>query len=157
MSHLFQLKNNNKVYQCRLSLNGSVHFELPLICELLSGKLDGVRFPACVVKVRDPKCTVMIFRTGKVVITGASSQIEAALASNLIVDQLRKVERWNNVDVYNLKLVNIVANAVLGVLINMDLLNEDMLKSKSCIFNWEPELFGGAYWKTGDMSKLTGN
>ena len=48
------------------------------------------RFPAVIVRIREPKATAMIFAKGKVVITGARSEIIAMRAAKLFEKMVGK-------------------------------------------------------------------
>lgn len=134
---------SNRVFKCRLTRVKNSSLNLPLIAHVLKGKFDSIRFPACTIKCKNPKCTVMIFSSGEMVITGSSSKEAASLASHKIIRFLARLPMWHHLDVYNLRLVNLVCTANLGFKLNMDLFYEDMDPI------WEPEVFGGASWKTG--------
>jgi transcription initiation factor TFIID TATA-box-binding protein len=47
------------------------------------------RFPACMMRLRDPRCTAMIFSSGKITITGTKTENDALLAGNKVVKILK--------------------------------------------------------------------
>ena len=49
------------------------------------------RFNAVVMRIREPRTTALIFRTGKVVITGAKSEQEAFQAARIFEKTIAKV------------------------------------------------------------------
>lgn len=144
------LTDNNKVYQCRLTMQPNADYKLAIMCKKLSGKLATIKFPSCVTKHVDPRCTTMISKSGKMVITGAESQEAAALTANKIVRRLRQSAWWYDVDVLNLHIVNIVCSMSVGAPLNLDLLCED-IESSDDLVSFEPDAFIGLSWKTGEQ------
>lgn len=49
------------------------------------------RFPACVVRFREPKATVLVFATGKMVCTGARDEEDASKASRKMAKIISKM------------------------------------------------------------------
>ena len=95
-------------------------------------------FPGLVFKLKKPKAAILIFRTGKMVYTGAKSEKAAKQAVNKVVRQLRK----RGIAVANkplVKIQNIVASA--GLDGEVDLENAVYKLGKTM---YEPEQFPGA-------------
>ena len=49
------------------------------------------RFPAVVMRIREPRTTAMVFSTGKMVIMGAKSERESQLAAKMFEKAIAKV------------------------------------------------------------------
>ena len=54
------------------------------------------RFPAVVMRIRDPKTTALIFKKGKMVITGAKSENGAKYAGKIFEKAIQKVMTGRN-------------------------------------------------------------
>ena len=59
--------------------------------QLEGAEYDQDRFPGLIYKLAEPKTAVLIFRSGKVVCTGARSIPDVHVAINKVVDELRAV------------------------------------------------------------------
>ena len=49
------------------------------------------RFAAAIMRIRDPKTTALIFRSGKMVCTGAKSENDSRLAAKTYAKKLRQI------------------------------------------------------------------
>lgn len=49
------------------------------------------RFAACIMRIRDPKTTALIFKSGKVVCTGAKSEEISYTSAKLYAKQIKKL------------------------------------------------------------------
>ncbi|MFH1225504.1 MAG: TATA-box-binding protein [Candidatus Diapherotrites archaeon] len=98
------------------------------------------QFPGAILKLKEPKVSMLLFKNGKIICSGASSEKEISLAvykaSKLINEIQKDVKIQKNVE-YNV--VNLVATANL----NMTL---DLFKTAMQLDNveYEPEQFPGA-------------
>ena len=93
------------------------------------------RFPGLVYRIKVPKTSTLIFRTGKMVCTGSRSEEMAVIAINKVVKELRK----GGIKIKNkpiCKVQNIVASVDLGGQIDLEevaneLISDDFLDSFS--------------------------
>jgi transcription initiation factor TFIID TATA-box-binding protein len=94
-------------------------------------------FPGLVFRLKAPKTTTLIFRTGKMVCTGAKSEEQSFKAVQTVVQKLRKsgIKIQNEPEV---KIQNIVASVSLGGRVK---LQEAALKLPRSLY--EPEQFPG--------------
>jgi transcription initiation factor TFIID TATA-box-binding protein len=99
------------------------------------------QFPGLIFRLDSPKVTALIFKSGKMVVTGTKSTDELIRAVKRIVKILKKY----GIDVHakpKIQIQNIVASANLNVLINLDkaayLLENNM---------YEPEQFPGLIFR----------
>lgn len=108
------------------------------------------QFPGAILKLKEPKVSMLLFKNGKVICSGASSEKEISLAirkaSKLIHDVQRKVKVQKRVT-YNV--VNLVATANLNQ--TLDLFQIAM---KLDNVEYEPEQFPGAILRVNEP-KLT--
>ena len=108
------------------------------------------QFPGAILKLKEPKVSMLLFKNGKTICSGASSEKEIALAiykaSKLIHDIQKSVKVQKKADY---TVVNLVATAEL----NMTL---DLFKIAMALDNveYEPEQFPGAILRIAEP-KLT--
>ena len=101
------------------------------------------RFPGLFFRISDPKCVVIIFRTGKMVLTGIKEFIHIKKIVDLIVKELNKTVKANiKRDMVDSEIVNIVATANFDNKIDLDL---SAITLNNVIF--EPEVFPGLIFK----------
>jgi len=100
------------------------------------------RFPGLVFRLKKPKTTMLIFKTGKMVCTGGKGEDEARKAILTVVRKLRK-EGINVMGKPEIQITNIVASAILNGVIDLDRLYSEM--GGRIIF--EPEQFPAAIYR----------
>jgi len=95
------------------------------------------QFPGLVFRIRSPKTTTLLFRTGKMVCTGARSEDQAKKAVMVVVQELRKggIKIKKNADVI---IQNIVSSVNLGGRVNVEQTARSLPRSM-----YEPEQFPG--------------
>lgn len=99
------------------------------------------RFHGVVMRMRDPRCTALIFRTGKIICTGARNEAEANLGTRKFARILQKL--GYPVKFIDFKLQNIVATVDLRFPIRLENLNQVHGQFSS----YEPELFPGLIYR----------
>jgi transcription initiation factor TFIID TATA-box-binding protein len=108
------------------------------------------QFPGAILKIKEPKVSMLLFKNGKIICSGASSekQIEQGIrrANKLIHDVQKDIKVKRNVP---FEIVNFVATASLEM--NLDLFEVAM---KLPNVEYEPEQFPGAILRL-DEPKLT--
>lgn len=92
-------------------------------------------------RIREPRCTALIFRTGKVICTGARNEIDALLAARKFARIIQKL--GNNVKFLEYKVQNVVATVDLRFPIRLENLNHVHGQFSS----YEPELFPGLIYR----------
>ncbi len=101
-------------------------------------------FPGLVFRIKKPKTATLIFRTGKMVCTGAKSEKAARLAVNKVARELKK----HGIPITNkpvIQIQNIVASVELGGEIDLESV---VYKLRKIIY--EPEQFPGAVYRMDD-------
>ncbi|XP_067626075.1 TBP-related factor [Eurosta solidaginis] len=93
------------------------------------------RFHGVVMRMREPRCTALIFSTGKIICTGARTEADANLGSRKFARILQKL--GYPVKFIDFKLQNIVATVDLRFPIRLENLNQMHGQFSS----YEPELF----------------
>jgi len=95
------------------------------------------RFPGLVFRMKKPKTTMLIFKTGKMVCTGGKGEDKARKAILTVVQKLKK-GGINVAGKPDIKITNIVATATLDGIIDLDRLYSERIGGR-VIF--EPEQF----------------
>lgn len=108
------------------------------------------QFPGAILKIKEPKVSLLLFKNGKIICSGASSeaQIQQGIrkANKMIHEVQKEVKVKRTVD---FEIVNFVATAELNV--NLDLFEVAMELDN---VEYEPEQFPGAILRM-DEPKLT--
>lgn len=101
-------------------------------------------FPGLVFRLKKPKTTTLIFRTGRMVCTGAKSEKDSKRALKKVVEELRN----HGIPISNIpsiKIQNIVASVILGGAVDLE-----NAASKLKRVMYEPEQFPGAIYRMED-------
>ena len=96
------------------------------------------RFSAVVIRLREPKTTALVFRSGKLVCAGAKSLEASRLAARKVARVLQKI--GFPVRFSDFRVQNLVATNDAGFAINLDKI---MASSYRAFSNYEPEIFPG--------------
>lgn len=107
------------------------------------------RFPAVIVRIREPKATAMIFAKGKVVITGARSEMIAMRAAKMFEKIVGKaMAKSNEIRLTDFTVQNMVATTDVGFCIKLEALKQMHERFRGC--HYEPELFPGLIYRVED-------
>eukprot|EP00826_Nyctotherus_ovalis_P011148 TRINITY_DN1290_c0_g2_i22.p1 TRINITY_DN1290_c0_g2~~TRINITY_DN1290_c0_g2_i22.p1 ORF type:complete len:332 (-),score=84.52 TRINITY_DN1290_c0_g2_i22:152-1015(-) len=99
------------------------------------------RFAAVIMRIRNPKTTALIFGSGKMVCTGARSEVDSEAAARKYARTLKRI--GFDVKFREFKVQNIVASAGVNFPVNLDLLQNQ--HQKFCTY--DPELFPGLIYR----------
>jgi transcription initiation factor TFIID TATA-box-binding protein len=118
--------------------------DLQSIAGALKGaQYDTERFPGLVYRIKEPKTAMLLFRSGKVVCTGAKTLDQVRTAIDLLVKQIEAlglpVTKKPEIIVQN-----IVASADLGSVINLSTIAISLSLEK---VEYEPEQFPGLVYR----------
>lgn len=80
-----------------------------------NGVFDRQKFAAITVRLHDPKCTVLLFSSGKMVLTGCKTFLQCLCASHEIVSMIRRAYPHTLMRLSNVSIQNIVGNADLNI------------------------------------------
>ncbi len=112
--------------------------------KLDNSQYDSNRFPGLFLRFKNPKCVVIIFRNGKLVLTGLKSSNNIELVLKKLVSKLNKIEAIEILKrQIKTEIVNIVVTANLFREIDLD---AAAVKLMNAIY--EPEVFPGLIYKT---------
>ena len=138
----------NIVVKCSLNLNSDIDL-INLANTIKNTEYDKKRFPGLFFRMTNPKCVIIIFRTGKMILTGIKSFKQIKLILNLLIKELNEKINTNiDNDLVDSEVVNIVITANFFEQINLDLAT---LTLNNAIF--EPEVFPGLIYKSLDPIK----
>jgi len=129
--------------------SGSIADSIDL--EMISAKLENCelntkRFPGAVLRLQNPKIAVLIFSSGKVVITGARSP-EALVRGQAILIKTMKEAGVICHDTPDVAVTNMVCSYDLGKYIN---LNKVVITLNMENVEYEPEVFPGLVFRIPD-------
>jgi transcription initiation factor TFIID TATA-box-binding protein len=115
----------------------------------VSKNLEGVtfkreQFPGLVFKLPEPKTAHLIFSSGKLVCTGARTIEDAKLGIKKTVDLMRDMDNEISHE-FDVKIVNIVASADLGTVLNLEVIALELANTE-----YEPEQFPGLVFRGTD-------
>lgn len=99
------------------------------------------RFNGIIMRLREPRSTALIFKSGKIVCTGARNEHDALLASKKFARIIQKL--GFNIQFANFKVQNLVATCDLRFPIKLENLNHLHGQFSS----YEPELFPGLIYR----------
>jgi len=98
------------------------------------------RFAAVIMRIHEPKTTSLIFSSGKMVCTGAKTEVDSKKAAKKFAKTIQKLGFVVNFK--DFKVQNIVASCDLFCRINLNLLSE-YDNNKDGLISYDPELFPG--------------
>ncbi len=103
------------------------------------------QFPGLILKLKEPKTSALLFRSGKIIITGAKSEKEIKEALNVIIEKLKKlgVKIGGKPEI---EIQNIVASGKLDFNVNLEELAEKFEEAE-----YEPEQFPGLVLKLPEL------
>ena len=99
-------------------------------------------------RIREPKTTALIFRSGKMVCTGAKSETDSHTAAKNYAKQLKKIAN-PNVHLTDFMIQNIVGSHDVGFQIKLESLHQQTNERKiTC--RYDPELFPGLIFRMNE-------
>lgn len=133
----------NFVVKSRLPIEEDLDLNL-LANKLNNSQYDSNRFPGLFFRISQPKCVIIIFRNGKLILTGLKSSTNIELVLKRLILNLGKIKTIKIAkEEVKSEVVNIVVTANLFREINLD---AAVIKLTNAIY--EPEVFPGLIYKT---------
>uniref|UniRef100_A0A1L8DGW8 TATA-box-binding protein n=1 Tax=Nyssomyia neivai TaxID=330878 RepID=A0A1L8DGW8_9DIPT len=134
--------NSIKIQNCVSTVNLNCMLDLQKInCRTRNSEYNPSRFHGIVMRIRDPRCTALIFRSGKMVCTGARTEAASQLGTRKFARIIQKL--GFPVQFRDFKLQNLVATVDLRFPIRLENLNQMHGQFSS----YEPELFPGLVYR----------
>ena len=137
-------KPARKVEVVNIVVSTSLEHDIPLekmAATLSNTEYNPEQFPGLVIRIKDPKTSVLIYSSSKVVCTGARSMEKVHESIRKIIKSLEKIGIKIKIKP-EVKIQNIVASGCVG----MDL-NLNVLATKLQNVEYEPEQFPGLVYK----------
>ncbi|WP_136589908.1 TATA-box-binding protein [Salinigranum halophilum] len=116
--------------------------------DLEGADYDPEQFPGLVYRTQNPKSAALIFRSGKIVCTGAKSTDAVHESLEIVFDKLRELEIPVE-DAPEITVQNIVTSADLGVSLNLNAIAIGLGLEN---IEYEPEQFPGLVYRISDPS-----
>ncbi|AUV83552.1 TATA-box-binding protein [Salinigranum rubrum] len=116
--------------------------------DLEGADYDPEQFPGLVYRTQNPKSAALIFRSGKIVCTGAKSTDAVHESLEIVFDKLRELEIPVEDDP-EITVQNIVTSADLGVSLNLNAIAIGLGLEN---IEYEPEQFPGLVYRISDPS-----
>ena len=136
-----------KIENVVASTSLGVELDLQSIALALDGaEYEPERFPGLIYRLKDPKTATLLFRSGKVVCTGAKSLEHVKVAINKVAKQIEKAGIKINVEP-KIEVQNIVASSDLGQEINLNAVAISLGLER---VEYEPEQFPGLVYRLDD-------
>ena len=139
--------NGDEIKIQNIVVSADLKTRLPLehiALELEDAEYEPESFPGLVYRLKEPKASMLIFITGKIICAGAQSYEIAKKAIKKVVEELRSI----GIDVkddFSIKVENLVASANLNTRFD---LNRIVYELGNC--EYEPEQFPGLVYRMED-------
>ncbi|EDO05894.1 TATA-box-binding protein domain protein [Babesia bovis T2Bo] len=100
------------------------------------------KFNALILRMQNPRCTGLVFRTGRLIVTGCKTVESARLGAKRIAKMVRR-ELGGGIQFNDFKIENIIATFNCNVPIRLERLYEE----HKLFCNYEPEIFAGLVYR----------
>lgn len=118
----------------------------PVAMDLTGAEFDPDNFPGLIYRVQEPKSTTLLFRSGKIVCTGATSVEAVHKALHTVFEELRALDIAVN-DSPDIAIQNIVTSANLGQSLNLNAITIGLGLEN---VEYEPEQFPGLVYQVDE-------
>lgn len=119
---------DNIVITCMIGLPDTTSVDLILFADLwwmLGVQMNSLRFPNLVVPIREPKCTVLVFGSGKIVVEGCKYVTEGIYVLREVCNMINR-ENGTNARCSEMIIQNVVANHRFNFGVNLQKLATDL-------------------------------
>ncbi|CAA9988778.1 TATA-box binding protein, putative [Plasmodium knowlesi strain H] len=139
-----------KIHNIIASANLSVDIDLRLVAiSIRNAEYNPSKINTLIVRLNKPKCTVLIFKSGRLMLTGTKTKADAIYGCKKI-GKIIKLVTNEPVKLEGFNIENIIASADCNMPIRLEMLAHD--HKDYC--NYEPELFAGLVYRYKPTSKL---
>jgi len=123
--------------------------DLPgVLCKMPAARYDPARFPGMMVNLQNPKSTVLLFGSGKIISTGTKSIAQTKMTLTAILEILQRLGYRTGKT--RIRIENIVASVSYGRCIDLERCAQVLPKSM-----YEPEQFPAVFHRMGDPPATT--
>ncbi|GFE55600.1 TATA-box binding protein [Babesia ovis] len=106
------------------------------------------KFNALILRMQNPRCTGLVFRTGRLIVTGSKTVDAALLGAKRMAKMIRR-ELGVDIEFKEFKIENIIATFNCNVPIRLERLYEE----HKLFCNYEPEIFAGLVYRIAMQDK----
>jgi transcription initiation factor TFIID TATA-box-binding protein len=133
-----------KIENVVASASLGTELDLPTLALSLEGsEYEPEQFPGLIYRIKDPKAALLLFRSGKVVCTGAKSSSQVNSAIRIVIKQIEAVGIAVTKEP-NIVIQNIVASSDLGQDLNLNAIAISLGLER---VEYEPEQFPGLVYR----------
>ena len=138
---------HNLVGTCKVSSNMS-SLNLEAVSNLLPNAVfEKQKFAAITIRLGKPTCTVLLFTSGKMVLTGCKSLLDCILASKIVCNMLTQGFPGNIFTLEDIKIQNIVGNALVKMQKNESLDLPRFYSDFNIFCTYQPNMFPGLIYR----------
>jgi transcription initiation factor TFIID TATA-box-binding protein len=118
---------------------------------LPNSKFEKQKFAAITIRLGQPVCTVLLFTSGKMVLTGCKSMLDCILASTSVYHHMRQGFPGVHFQLEPVKIQNIVGNAQITLRENEKLDLQRFYSDHNIFCTYQPNMFPGLIYRPSDM------
>ena len=119
---------------------------------LPNSKFEKQKFAAITIRLGQPVCTVLLFTSGKMVLTGCKSMLDCILASTSVFQHMRQGFPGIHFELEPVKIQNIVGNAQIVLKPDEKLDLQKFYKDHNIFCTYQPNLFPGLIYRPSDIT-----
>ena len=112
-----------------------------------NGVFDRQKFAAITVRLHDPRCTVLLFSSGKMVLTGCKTFLQCLCASHEIVSMVKRAYPHTLMRLGNVSIQNIVGNADLCLRENERIDLDGLMEDHNVYCTYLKHMFPGLIYR----------
>jgi len=118
---------------------------------LPNSKFEKQKFAAITIRLGQPVCTVLLFTSGKMVLTGCKSMLDCILASTSVLEHMRKGFPGVHFTLDPVRIQNIVGNAHISLKPDERIDLQRFYKDHNVFCTYQPNMFPGLIYRPSDM------
>jgi len=118
---------------------------------LPNSKFEKQKFAAITIRLGQPVCTVLLFTSGKMVLTGCKSMLDCILASTSVHEHMRKGFPGVHFTLEPVKIQNIVGNAQIRLQQHERIDLQRFYTDHNVFCTYQPNMFPGLIYRPSDM------
>ena len=119
---------------------------------LPNSKFEKQKFAAITIRLGQPVCTVLLFTSGKMVLTGCKSMLDCILASTSVFQHLQQGFPGIHFALEPVKIQNIVGNAQIVLKRDEKLDLQRFYKDHNIFCTYQPNMFPGLIYRPSDIT-----
>lgn len=116
-----------------------------------NSKFEKQKFAAITIRLGQPVCTVLLFTSGKMVLTGCKSMLDCILASTSVFYHMRRGFPGVHFQLEPVKIQNIVGNAQVSLRPGQQLDLQRFYSDYNIFCTYQPNMFPGLIYRPSDL------